>query len=280
MRVICWNVEHGNAAYINTPADKHIVLDLGSSAAFSPLQFLQQDWKIQRIDEVIITHPHADHITDIINFDALSPRVLSRPKHLTEQEIRKANRAEDKVLVDAYLSIHSRYSTPILKENNPELPENNGGVCFYTFKDTSTSRDNINNHCLVTVIDYLNCKILFPGDIEPAAWRLLLQRQDFISTIAGVDILIASHHGRNSGYCADIFQHFTPKLTVISDGRFVDTSATSRYSAVSSGWTIHHRDKSKVSEKRNCVTTRNDGHIDIEIGKNGNGNTYISVTTD
>lgn len=280
LRIICWDVEHGNAAYISTPFDKHIALDLGSSDSFRPLQFLKDRFQIQKLDEVIITHPHADHISDIGNFDVLSPRVLSRLKHLTEQEIRKANRAEDKAVLDKYFEINNRYSVPIKKEENPELAENNGGVSFHTFKDTSTSKDNINNHGLVTVIEYLSCKILFPGDIETAAWRSLLQNQSFISALNGVDILIASHHGRESGYFGDIFQYFTPKLTVISDGRFVDTSATSRYSEKSEGWTIHHRDNSKSSEERKCITTRNDGHIDIEIRKNDNGRTDILVTVD
>jgi beta-lactamase superfamily II metal-dependent hydrolase len=280
LRVICWDVEHGNAAYIKTPFDKHIALDLGNSSSFSPLQFLKESFNVQKLDEVIITHPHADHISDISNFDSLSPRVLSRPKHLTEEEIRKANRTEDKAVIDKYMEIHNRYTVPVKKEANPELAENNGGVSFHTFKDTSTSKNNINNHGLITIVEYMSCKILFPGDIEPAAWLSLLKNQGFISAISEVDILIASHHGRESGFCSDIYQHFTPKLTVISDGRFVDTSATSRYSEKSSGWTIHHRDNSKASEKRNCITTRNDGHIDIEIGKNGNGKTYISVTVD
>lgn len=280
LRVICWDVEHGNAAYINTPLDKHIALDIGNSSSLSPLQFLKESFNVQRLDEVIITHPHADHISDIFNFDILSPRALSRPKHLTEDEIRKANRTEDKVVIDKYIEIHNRYSVTVKKEDNPELAENNGGVTFHAFKDASTSKDNINNHGLVMVIEYLSCKVLFPGDIEPAAWRSLLEKQEFISAITGVDILIASHHGRESGFCSDIFQYFTPKLTVISDGRFVDTSATSRYSEKASGWTIHHRDNSKPNEKRKCITTRNDGHIDIEIGKNSNGKTYISITVD
>ena len=280
LRVICWNVEHGNAAYISTPLGKHIALDLGSSSYFSPLQFLKESFNVQRLDEVIISHPHADHISDISNFDILSPRVLSRAKHLTEEEIRKANRTEDKAIIDKYIEIHNKYSVPVKEEDNPELAENNGGVSFHTFKDTSTSRDNINNHSLVMVIEYLGYKVLLPGDIEPAAWRSLLKDQSFISAISGVDILIASHHGRESGFCSDIFQYFTPKLNVISDGRFVDASATSRYSEKASGWTIHHRDNSKQSEKRKCITTRNDGHIDIEIGKNSNDKTYISVTVD
>ena len=60
-----WDVKYGNAAYIKTPKGKNIVQDLGigelktDSATFSPLLFLKNSMKIDKLDEVIITHPHA-----------------------------------------------------------------------------------------------------------------------------------------------------------------------------------------------------------------------------
>ena len=38
-----------------------------------------------------ITHPHMDHIDDILNFDLLSPGTLLIPRHLTEDDIRGGN---------------------------------------------------------------------------------------------------------------------------------------------------------------------------------------------
>ncbi|KKM25835.1 hypothetical protein LCGC14_1590960 [marine sediment metagenome] len=280
LRIICWDVEHGNAAYIKTPADKHIALDIGSSASFSPLKSLRDDFNLEFLNEVIITHPHSDHMSDIFEFDLMFPKVLNRSKHLTEEDIRNANRAEESNIVNKYLEIHGRYNQPIKKEDNPELPENNGGVYVRTFVDKSSSTSNINNHCTVVVIEYLNVKTLFPGDIEAPAWEALLQQENFVEAIAGVDILVASHHGRESGYYTDLFDHFTPKLTIISDGRFNDTSATSRYTDKSSGWKVNHRDESNESETRYCISTRNDGHIDIEVGESQNNSTYLTVTID
>ena len=47
------------------------------------------------MDEVIITHPHLDHINDILNFDIISPRSLVTPGHLTENEIWDGNQKAD-----------------------------------------------------------------------------------------------------------------------------------------------------------------------------------------
>jgi beta-lactamase superfamily II metal-dependent hydrolase len=62
-----------------------------------------------------------------------------------------------------------------------------------------------------------NFKILFPGDLEKPGWSALLQRADFRAELAGTDVLMASHHGRESGYCEELFKHFTPSCVVISD---------------------------------------------------------------
>ena len=96
LKFITWDVEHGSAAYIRTPNSKHIAIDLGArratDAGFSPLAHLRKSWGVQQLDLVVITHPHLDHIEDIPNFRAFSPKVLMRPSHLTESDIWGNNR--------------------------------------------------------------------------------------------------------------------------------------------------------------------------------------------
>ncbi len=50
---------------------------------------------MSRLDHVIITQPHLDHIDDTFNFDALDAKVISHPKHLTEDDIWANNREAD-----------------------------------------------------------------------------------------------------------------------------------------------------------------------------------------
>ena len=110
---------------------------------------------------------------------------------------------------------------------------------------------------------YAGVKFLMPGDNEPPSWGELLADQNFTSSIEGTHVLVAPHHGRASGFHAPLFERITPLLTIISDGRFVDTSATSRYSAKTKGWKVSRRNGPQVERK--CVTTRNDGAIDVVV---------------
>lgn len=283
LKLVFWDVQHGSATHIKTPNGLDIVQDLGTGTHrggaidFSPLRYLKDKLNVACIDEVIITHPHRDHLDDIFNFDYLNPRILNRPRHLSDSEVIAANRSQDRAVIDKYLEIDKRYSGPVV--NDPLLAENNGGVGFKIFMPTECDHSNINNHSLVTIITYASLRILLPGDNEPESWQELLRNSEFREAIRGTDVFLASHHGRDSGYYAGLFSYFTPKLVVISDGRHCDNSATARYSQIASGWTVHSRSSS--DEVRKCVTTRSDGDITIEIGINeANSRPFLSVTVD
>ena len=128
----------------------------------------------------------------------------------------------------------------------------------------------------MTVVSYQGVKILLPGDNEEFSWDELLCDRKFVEAIRGTHILVAPHHGRRSGFHGPLFECIEPKLTIIPDGRVVDTSATSRYSAVTEGWTVQRR--SGGQEKSYCVTTRKDGAIDTEITAGFNGRTTLKVS--
>ena len=68
--------------------------------------------------------------------------------------------------------------------------------------------------------------------------------------------------------------HLNPRITIVSDGRHCDSSATNRYSAKSREWTVFKTDG--TSEKRKCVTTRNDGVIVVTFGK-GSNDSFLNI---
>jgi competence protein ComEC len=281
LEITIWDVNHGSAAHIKTPNNRHILVDLGDDgASFSPLRTLA-DSGVQNVDVVIITHPHSDHIDDIFNFYSLSPQVLYRPKHLSEDAIRKANCDADMPIVERYLEINRFYSGPVLPANDITRTANFGGATFDIFVPRNCDLSNINNHSVVLVASYAGLKMVIPGDNEAPSWNELLGDPNFLEVIKGADVLLASHHGRDAGYSSDLFTAMGhPKLIVISDGRFGDTSATDRYSKQAIGWPVF--DWMGVSDTRKCVTTRKDGHITIRFEWATNDPrylNYLNVTT-
>ncbi len=67
-----FNVERGLSIFIRTALNQGIIYDIGSSDDFKPSEFLAKyiipyldEYKLHRLSQTIISHPHADHISDI-----------------------------------------------------------------------------------------------------------------------------------------------------------------------------------------------------------------------
>jgi competence protein ComEC len=282
--VVFWDVQHGHSTYIKTPNNRHLVVDLGTgdysgkNLQFSPLKHLKYSYGIDRLDYVLITHPHLDHIDDILNFDLLDPKVLHRPKQLTNDEVMKEVQDKDRAKFEKYCEINNRYNTTISPEsdNNTTNPEKWGGLKIQTFSPINCDHENFNNHSIVVIIEFATKKIVIPGDNQKASYDELMSRQSFMDAIKDADILLAPHHGRDTGYNVDFVNQVNPKLTIVSDGRFCDTSANATYSAKSSGWTVFK--KNGTSEIRKCLTTNSDGEVYVKFGYGDNNNLYLNVT--
>ena len=280
--IVFWDVEHGHSAYTKTPNGRHIVIDLGtgsfeSGEDFSPLNHLKYKYNVDRLDYVIISHPHVDHIDDIFNFDEMHPKVLLRPKHLDKKPILEKSSDTDRPKLEKYFEISERYSEPVLETspNSPKNPDNWGGLHIKSFIASKCSQSNINNHSVITVFSFEGLKVTVTGDNEPPSWNELKEMDGFDDWTKNTDILLAPHHGRKSGFDDEIMEHLNPRLTVVSDGAYCDTSASSRYSAISRGWAVYKEDG--TSEKRYCLTTRNDGIITVSFGKGIDDKPFLHV---
>lgn len=78
MKVVIFNVGGALSSYVETKTKK-IIVDLGKSSDFSPVNdFLLPLFKKKnekstngkyQVDQLILSHPHLDHISDLENFD-------------------------------------------------------------------------------------------------------------------------------------------------------------------------------------------------------------------
>lgn len=279
LQIFIHNVGHGQAIHAITPSGKTVVIDLGRSSDFSPLEWLRQD--TDTIDSLVITHPHGDHIDEflLLNKMGFKIRQLWRPKWIPKEEIIKQNQSSFTEKLNAYFDMSDEYCNGI--DSNEEIgnPAVSGGVSIEKFFSSDCGFSNINNHSGVVVFKYQGVTVVIPGDNEPASWKSLMKQPAFVTAISNAHVFMASHHGRESGYCSDIFVS-KPLLCVVSDGRVQDTDARHRYTYHARKWSVTNRTRN-MREERACLSTRNDGHIKIKIGPNPQGGTgYLAVEID
>ncbi|MCY4491923.1 MAG: hypothetical protein OXC46_10780, partial [Thaumarchaeota archaeon] len=98
---------------------------------------------------------------------------------------------------------------------------------FFTHFVIMTFSLGVNNLSLVTFVEFAAETILYGGDVEEKGWLELLKNYEFITNLKKTTILIASHHGNDSGYCKDLFKYFRPKITILSTGKYDNSNAVS-----------------------------------------------------
>jgi competence protein ComEC len=283
LKLVIWNVEHGNAISIITPNGKRIIQDLGANSkkSFSPTEYSINRYKKRQVDALIVTHPHRDHIDDILCFKRsdLHKEIkhFVRPMKIGEGYFKefilskgKENLSENNLeKYNAYFEFHKTFPNTYISKSSPLNPDNNGGVEFQFFKPNKSNLNNINNHSIVTIIKYNDKKIMLTGDNEGPSWKELLAQKKFRDSIQDVDIFLASHHGRENGYHKELFDYFSPKLVLISDGPSTNTNAISKYYRhVSEPFNVCFKKQGR-SKKRCCLTTRNDNAIILTINNKG-----------
>lgn len=268
-----WDVQLGLAIHVKAPNGKYIVIDLGTGTYnTSPLRKRMWD----NIAYMVITHPHLDHISDILNFDINAPKILCRPPLLTNEEVMEGVRQCDRAKFEKYCQINDRYNSPVKYDdgNYTGNPNNYGGLEIQTFSTSLCDHSNFNNFSMITVFQFSGIKVIVCGDNEKVSFDKLMKESDFKNAVRGADVLVAPHHGRESAYHSEFVSLVNPRITIISDTTKSDASAVDKYTQRSRGWTVR-------GEERKCLTTRNDGNITVEFGESDDPNYYgtLHITT-
>jgi hypothetical protein len=153
----------------------------------------------------------------------------------------------------ALLGLKQRYNVPV----TPRIASP-GEVSISQYWNLYPYFDDTNNLSLVTFVHGPAYSVLFAGDLERKGWVNLLANPAFRRELGMVRIFVASHHGRESGYCEDVFDHCWPDVVVISDEPM-------QYDTQENCYGEHARGISWNGgrEVRRVLTTRCDGHLRI-----------------
>ncbi len=283
VELVVWDVREGSAICMRTPAGQHIVVDLGFGSygggqTFSPLAQLKNEYGVDVLDLVIITHPHGGHLAEISRLRDFTIGRFRVPHHLTREEVWAGNDRASEDIIQEYLDRAPSVSATVPASEDVCLPGNNGGVTIDVFQPSGCSRENLNDHSLVTVVSYAGVKIVVAGDNGKASWQELLQDAGFLDAVSGAHVLVAPDHGRADGHYLPFMDAVDAKLIVIPDGRHCDRDALRRYDEIGTGWSVHRRAGGDALRK--CVRTRRDGIVVVRFGWRSSGKSFLSVHID
>ncbi|MEX6725796.1 ComEC/Rec2 family competence protein [Parapedomonas caeni] len=267
-----WDVEHGACAMLHPLVDgiagRLAMIDSGCMAQWRPSTFIRQGLNRGTLDYLFITNADQDHMSDLegLEREGIFVDTLFRNPTYTGPEMYAIKSISGPVSADAqwYVQACGAYDTPTSLPFNANM----GGItanCFFNHYPQFTDTNDLS---LVVFIEFAGFKILFPGDLEKPGWRSLLQRADFRAALNGTNILVASHHGRESGFCKDVFNWVTPDAVVISDKPIAHATQLMApdYRRVTRDEGVIVRSTMKT---RHVLTTRRDGWIQFTVGSDG-----------
>ena len=257
-----WDVARGLAIHIVAPNGKYIVIDLGSKEGVSPLRSLL----FKSVGYMIITHPHYDHFSDIKNINFGYPSILWRVKAFTRQELMSDVREEEKEDFEKYCNFVESFSGTLSSDKRPSSGIPFDGLTVDVFSADQCDKAKKNNFSGIVVLKLGNSKVVVCGDNEKESFEILMTSDDFKKAVKNAYVLVAAHHGRESGYCDEFVTLVNPYLTIISDTSEGDTSVTVKYENKTKGYSVYNN-SNRIKEHRKCLTTRNDGNIMIEFGE-------------
>ncbi len=215
-RVIYLDVGQGSSTFLQTRDGRTILIDGGSRGSprfnvgeriIAPFLWKLRHW---RIDDLVITHPHADH------FNGMAAVI----RHFTPRRLFINNRSEDgdkgyrQLLALARrqgvrIIIPASGQTIVAGKDDALTCLGTGGL------PQSAGPMNVNDHSLVLLFRAGYRRFLFPGDISRTGESVLLN--------AGVplaaDILLAPHHGSRTSSSPAFISGVGPGLIVVSASR-------------------------------------------------------------
>jgi len=215
LEVLFIDVGQGDSIFIRTNSGKTVLIDGGGSSDVTSsyntgdsvvIPFLL-DYGVTKLDIVVGTHGHDDHIQGLIpvlkdfrvdNF--IIPDCADKKEFdelLKVSELRAINvyslKKGDKIKLDRKTYFY------VL---NPDI----------AFND---KKQSLNNSSLVLKLHYKDVSMLFTGDIEKEIENKLVQDEENI----GADILKAAHHGSDTSTTQDFLEIVSPKALVICVGK-------------------------------------------------------------
>jgi competence protein ComEC len=247
------DVGQGDAELIRTPYGQKILIDGGpDNTVLSRLGGILPFWD-RSIDLVILTHPHDDHFSGLI--DVLK-KYQVKLILMTEAESNVPSFQE-------FVATVRNKKTPVIfieKKQTVVLGEGLRLEILHPEKGDWKNKD-LNETSIVARLDYYDDNFLFMGDAGVATEKELLGEKVDLHA----EVLKVGHHGSDSASSLDFLRAVAPQIAVIEcglDNKFGHPKADTLWRLTKAGAEIFRTDRNGT------IKIKSDGkNINVKNGK-------------
>lgn len=184
---------------------KNLLIDSGPKSDKKKLLYYLSKINIDKIDYIISTHPHEDHIgnmSEIIdNYNVLNfyaPKVQSTTKTFEQ-------------MIDSLKAKNLKINVIKKGTDSINLGENTKVTVFSPTKDYY---EDLNNYSPILKIQYGKTSFLFTGDAQKDIEKEMIASNEDISA----DVLKVGHHGSSTSTTKEFLNKVHPSIGVLSVG--------------------------------------------------------------
>ena len=216
LHIFVFAVKRGLAVFIRLPNNVGVIYDLGGGESFSPVEFIDEkiighltQYDGHNIAQLLVSHPHADHIQQASEINCRSPRL--RPALVTlPHDVGSNTTADERVdftriengdneeLISEYKKLYDNRKPPLRTIDPETLSDRTEDLeyGFYYMRPPKVAIEQPNNDhhygnglsfCLW--LRYGKHSVWIPGDITPEVHKKVIHGADSVERrIVGHDV--------------------------------------------------------------------------------------------
>lgn len=202
LRVHFLDVGQADSALIQLPNDQVALIDGGNRGDGDDLVAYIKSLNIEKIDYVVATHPHADHIGGL-------PEVIEA---FDIGKVYMPNKAANTKIFEKLLEEIKKKDLKITQAKSGMMIVDEEDLKLSILAPIGTDYSNVNDYSIVNKLEYKEMSLLFTGDAEKQAESELVSSGVDLSA----EILKVGHHGSDSSSTDEFLDKVNPKYGVIS----------------------------------------------------------------
>lgn len=184
--------------------EQHMLIDTGERSNLNDLVNYIKSYDITKLDYLIATHPHSDHIGGLAGIVT----TFEIGKIIMPDIVHNTKTFED--ALDAIADKNLRITKPIVG-NEYSI----GNASFVIISPNSSDYDNLNDYSIgIRLVNGEN-SFIFTGDAEIKSEKEILQNKINIKA----NVLKLAHHGSSTSNSDDFLDAVDPSIAVISAGK-------------------------------------------------------------